>query len=298
MGRAMERVIAVARECGYLNGVPAFLGMDHFDRLPRDKVLALATGSQGEPRAAMARIAEDEHPAASLAPGDMAIFSSRAIPGNEKAVSKIVNGLVAQGVEVVTDRTNLVHVSGHPRRAELARFYAWTRPKIAVPAHGEALHLAEHAKLARGAGVHQVLVCRNGDLVQLAPGPAAIIDEVPSGRLYKDGALLIDAEARTVAARRRLSFAGIVSVALALGENGALLADPEVELIGIPETDAGGRRMDEIARDAVEEAFEALPKPRRRDPNEVAEAVRRAVRGAIAERWNKKPICQVHVLEV
>ncbi|HXQ82794.1 MAG TPA: MBL fold metallo-hydrolase, partial [Xanthobacteraceae bacterium] len=174
----------------------------------------------------------------------------------------------------------------------------WVRPQILIPAHGEALHLAEHAELARRAGVPKVLVCRNGDLVRLAPNGPDIIDEVPSGRLYKDGSLLVNAEARTVAARRRLSFAGIVSVALALSEKGALLADPEIELIGLPDTDAAGASMTEIARDAVEEAFETLPKPRRRDPDAVAEAVRRAVRGAIAQRWNKKPICHVHVLTV
>ena len=129
MGRAMERVIAVARECGYLDGLPPFLGPDPFERLPRDKVLALATGSQGEPRAALARIAEDEHPSASLAAGDTVVFSSRTIPGNEKAVGKIINGLVTQGVDVVTDRNRLVHVSGHPRRAELAKMYAWLKPQ-------------------------------------------------------------------------------------------------------------------------------------------------------------------------
>jgi ribonuclease J len=174
----------------------------------------------------------------------------------------------------------------------------WVRPSILIPAHGEALHLAEHAKLARDAGVPQVLVCRNGDLVRLAPGPAQIIDELPSGRLYKDGTLLVDAQAPTVAARRRLSFAGVAFVALALSEKGQLVADPEIELIGIPEADATGRAMADIARDAIDEAFEALPKPRRRDPDEVAEAIRRAVRSAIAERWNKKPICHVHVLTV
>jgi len=143
-----------------------------------------------------------------------------------------------------------------------------------------------------------VLVCRNGDLVRLAPGPAQIADELPSGRLYKDGSLLIDAQAPTVAMRRRLSFAGIVSVALALSEQGMLVADSDIELIGIPETDAAGRPMADIARAAIEEAFESLPKPRRRDPDEVAEAARRAVRSAIAERWNKKPICHVHVLVI
>jgi ribonuclease J len=298
VGRAMERVAQVARETGYLDGVQDFRSAESYGYLPPDKVLALCTGSQGEPRAALARIAEDEHPEITLTRGDRVIFSSRTIPGNEKAVSRVINGLVTQGIEVITDRSHLVHVSGHPRRAELLDMMGWVRPKILIPAHGEALHLAEHAKLARGAGIPEVLLCRNGDLVRLAPGPAEIIDEVPAGRVYKDGALLIDAEGPTVAARRRLSFAGIVTVALALSEKGVLVADPEIELIGVPPTDAGGRPMHEIARVAVEAAFETLPKPRRRDPDEVAEAVRRAVRGAIAAHWNKKPICHVHVLVV
>jgi ribonuclease J len=210
----------------------------------------------------------------------------------------VINGLVTQGIEIITDRTHLVHVSGHPRRAEMEELFSWVRPKIALPVHGEALHLAEHAKLAREAGVPQVLVCRNGDLVQLAPGRAQIVDELPSGRLYKDGALLIDAQAPTVAIRRRLSFAGVASVALALSEQGMLIADPEIELFGIPEADAGGTPMADIAREAIEEAFASLPKPRRRDPDEVAETIRRAVRSAIAERWNKKPTCHVHVLVI
>jgi ribonuclease J len=298
VGRAMERVVQVARETGYLDGVQEFRSIESYGYLPPDKVVALCTGSQGEPRAALARIAEDEHPEVTLSRGDRVIFSARPIPGNEKAIARVINGLVEQGVEVITDRTHLVHVSGHPRRDELRDMIRWVRPQILIPAHGEALHLAEHAALARRAGVPQVLLCRNGDLVRLAPGPAEIIDRIPSGRLYKDGSLLIEAEARTIAARRRLSFSGIVSVAMAMNDKGALVAYPEVELIGLPETDVAGTPMEEIARRAVEEAFEALPKPRRRDPDEVAESLRRAVRAAIAERWGKKPICHVHVLVV
>jgi ribonuclease J len=278
--------------------VQDFRSVENYGYLPPDKVLALCTGSQGEPRAALARIAEDEHPEVTLSRGDRVIFSSRAIPGNEKAVDRVINGLVAQGVEVITDRTHLVHVSGHPRRAELLDMIGWVRPQILIPAHGEALHLAEHAALARRAGVPQVLTCRNGDLLRLAPGKAEIIDEIPSGRLYKDGSLLVAAEGRTVSARRRLSFSGAASVALVLNDKGVLLADPEIDLVGIPEADAGGASMTDIARAAIDEAFESLPRPRRRDPDSVAEAVRRALRAAIAERWNKKPICHVHVLVV
>ena len=298
VGRAMERISQVARETGYLDGVADFRSMDAYGYLPPNKVLALCTGSQGEPRAALSRIAEDQHPEVTLGKGDRVIFSTRAIPGNEKAVDRVINGLVEQGVEVITDRTHLVHVSGHPRRDELADMIRWTRPQILIPAHGEALHLAEHANLARRAGVPNVIVCRNGDLVRIAPGPPGIVDEIPSGRLYKDGSILINAEAKTVAGRRRLSFSGVISVALAVTDKGELAADPEVDLTGIPETDADGESLAEAAYDAVMSTFESLPKPRRRDPDSVAEAVRRAVRAAIARRWRKKPVCHVHVLTV
>jgi ribonuclease J len=298
VGRAMDRVSQVARETGYLEGIAEFRGVDVYGHLPPDKVVALCTGSQGEPRAALARIAEDQHPEVTFQKGDVVIFSSRTIPGNEKAVGRVVNGLVRQGIEVITDRTHLVHVSGHPRRAEMEELYRWVRPRIAIPVHGEALHLSEHAKLARAVGVPEVVLCGDGDLVRLAPDPAGVIDEIPAARLYKDGALLVPAEARTVADRRRLSFAGIVIVALAMNDKGALLADPDVELIGIPEVNADKVSMFEIAYDAAIETFESLPKARRRDPQAVEEAVKRGVRSAIASHWQKKPICLVQVLIV
>jgi ribonuclease J len=260
-------------------------------------VVALCTGSQGEPRAALARIAEDQHPDVTLSKGDRVIYSARSIPGNEKAIGRVINGLIEQGIEVITDRTHLVHVSGHPRREEVEELISWVRPQILVPVHGEALHLAEHAAIARKLGVKQVVRLRNGDLLRLAPD-VGIIDEVPAGRLYKDGALLIDADARTVADRRRLSFAGAISVALALSGDGRMAADPELDLIGIPERDGEGVAMMEVVRDAVIETFDSLPRARRRDPDSVAEAVRRAVRAAVAGRWGKKPMCHVHVLPV
>jgi ribonuclease J len=298
VGRAMDRVVQVARETGYLDGVQDFLSAESYGYLPPDKVVALCTGSQGEPRAALSRIARDEHPEVTLAKGDRVIFSARPIPGNEKAIAGVINGLVRQGVEVITDRTHLVHVSGHPRRYEMADMYGWVRPQIALPVHGEALHLAEHAKLARAAGVKDVILCANGDLVRLAPGPTGVIDEVRAGRLYKDGRLIVDAEQRTVADRRRLGFAGIVSVAIALDHKGVMAANPEVTLIGIPLQNAEGDSIVRIVDDVVIDTVEQLPKARRRDPESVVEAVRGAVRSAIADNWGKKPLCLVHVLTV
>jgi ribonuclease J len=297
VGRAMDRVIGVARETGYLDGVQPFRGMDVYGHLPPDKVVALCTGSQGESRAALARIAADEHPEVALSRGDRVIFSSRPIPGNEKAISRVINGLIDQGVEVITDRTHLVHVSGHPRRAELEEMIGWVKPQTVIPVHGESLHLAEHEGLARKLGAN-TLQCRNGDLVRLAPGRPEIIDEVPAGRLYKDGALLIPAETRTVAERKRMAFSGMVLVSLAIDDKGQLVADPELELLGVPETTADGSPMFQVAADAVIETFESLPRPRRRDPDSVAEAIRRSVRAAIGSHWRKKPNVTVHVLTV
>src|SRR5450631_3413741 len=298
VGRAMERIVQIARETGYLDGVQDFRPADAYGYLPPNKVVALCTGSQGEARAALARISEDQHPEVTLSRGDLVIFSARTIPGNEKEVGRIINGLIDQGIEVITDRTHMVHVSGHPRRAELSELIGWVKPKVLIPVHGEALHLSEHAKLARSLGVPEVVQCRNGDLVRIAVGHTGIIDEVPAGRLYKDGSILIEADSRTVADRRRLSFAGSVSVAIAITDKGVLAADPEIDLIGIPERDREGALIEEAVYDAVEETMESLPRKRRGDPDAVAEAVKRAVRSAIVQRWGKKPMCHVHVLTV
>ena len=297
VGRAMDRVAIIGRELGLFGDLPPFRPMDAYGYLPPNKVVALCTGSQGEPRAALSRIAEDQHPEVTLSRGDTVIYSARTIPGNEKAVGRVINGLIDQGIEIITDRTHLVHVSGHPRRAEVEELLSWVKPRIVIPVHGEALHLSEHAKIARKAGVPEVIQCRNGDLVRLAP-KAGLIDEVPAGRIYKDGRLLVDAQARTVADRRRLSFAGAVSVALALTEKGELVGDPSYDLLGIPERDRKGDFLHEHVHEAVLSTFESLPRGKRRDPDAVGEAVRGAVRAAVNERWGKKPMCYVHVLTV
>ncbi|ABE62997.1 beta-lactamase-like protein [Nitrobacter hamburgensis X14] len=296
VGRAMERVVQVARETGHLDGMQELRSADVYGHLPSDKVLALCTGSQGEPRAALARIAKDDHPQVTLNRGDTVIFSSRTIPGNERAVGAIINGLVTQGIKVITDRTELVHVSGHPRRDELRDMIAWVRPQLLIPVHGEALHLSEHAQLARAAGVPKVLICKNGDLVRLGPGDPGIIDELPSGRLYKDGAILEDSKSRAVVERRRMAFAGCVFVAIAVTEKGELADDPEIDLVGIPEKNTVGEVIDDIVFDTIVSTVKALPRTRRRDPDAMAESLRRAVRAVVAEEWGKKPLCYVHVL--
>ena len=241
----------------------------------------------------MARIAQGEHPNVKLEEGDQVIFSSRTIPGNEKAVSRVQNALADLGVEVITDQDAHVHVSGHPRRGELEQLYNWVKPSAAVPMHGEGRHLEAHAKLAERLGVKHVVRARNGTMVRLLPGPARIIDEVPVGRLYRDGMILTRADDGQVRERRKLSFAGSVAVSLVLSDKGVLLAEPEIALTGLPAADNQGTPFAEIAREAVIGTIESIPRPKRKDEALVSEAVRRSVRAAVNQAWGKKPVCSV-----
>lgn len=295
MGRAMRRVIGVAAECGFMDGLPAPLAEDDFGHLPREKVLLLLTGSQGEDRAALARIASDEHPRVALSPGDQVIFSSRTIPGNEKAVNTVVNGLTVQGIEVITDHEALVHTSGHPRRDELTELYRLLKPRAVIPVHGEPMHLAAQAGLAREAGIEQVVVTENGKMLRLSPLPVEVIDEVLTDVLLLDGRLLRTPDDSKVRERRALSFAGFVSALVTLDDRFELDDDPEIFLIGIPSRDDDGELFREALVEAVEGAVESIPRHRRRDRDLVAQAARRAIRAHMARRWGKKPLCHVFV---
>ncbi len=298
IGRAMRRAADVARMLGYLEGVPDFLEPDAYGYLPRDKVVALMTGSQGEPRAALARVAAGDHPEVTLAKGDRVIFSSRAIPGNEKAVGRIINGLTAGGADVITDRTHFVHVSGHPRREEIAMLYGWLKPQLVVPVHGEELHMAEHAAFAKSVGVPRVARVGDGQMLRVAGGPPEVVDEIVSGRMLKDGKVLLYATEPTIAERRRLAFAGVVTIALAIDGLGDVAGDPEIRFTGLPPRDDEGTAMAEVLRDTVLDCLDGLARPRRRDASFVATAIERAVRGELGLVWGKKPVCHVAVLSV
>jgi len=295
VGRALRRAIEVATELGYMEGLPAFLDEESYGYLPRSKVVAILTGSQGEPRAALARIAEDEHKFVGLSPGDTVVFSARPIPGNEKAIGNIINALCDQGIVVITDRDRLVHVSGHPRRDELAEMYGWVRPEIAIPVHGEAMHLWAHAAFARDMGVKQVVLTENGNIVRLAPGPAEEIDDVPVGSLYKDGMIISDEDGVGVPERRKLGFAGHVAISVVLDAKGGVAVDPEIALTGLPIQGVSGHPFEETVMTAVLGTIESIPRARRRDAELVREAIRRSVRASVRQAWGKKPLCTVFV---
>jgi ribonuclease J len=295
-GRAMDRVVQVARDCGYLDGLPGFHSPEMLPNLPREKTLVIATGSQGEPRAAMMRASQNDHPSIKLVPGDRVIFSSRTIPGNARDVHRVINNLCNLGVEVITDHDHLVHCSGHPRRGEVAQMYDWVRPKSAVPVHGEAHHLTQHVSFAKARGVEHVLSARDGDLVRLLPGAPAILEQMPHGRLLKDGEVVVSEEDNAVRERSKLAFAGVVSIALAVDKKGDLLGDPDVVFAGVPRKGKFGEEMGEVIDEALFATFEGLPRARRRDPDAVSTAIERSVRGAISSVWGKKPM--VHVMVV
>ena len=295
LGRSLKRVIDVAGELGMLDTLSGFISEEDYGYIPREHLVIILTGSQGESRAALAKLARSEMKTVALSPGDTVIFSSRTIPGNEKAILDIKNGLIDQGVKVIEDSDALVHVSGHPRRNELRRMYEWVKPRIGVPVHGEAAHLVAQGALMAAAGIPEVAQVRDGDMLRLAPGAAEIIDQVPFGRIYKDGRLTGTDEAMGIRDRRRLSFAGHVVVNVVLDDRYELAGDPDLVAIGVAEADAAGDPLAERMLDAAIGAIESIPRARRKDFELVSEAVRRAVRGAANEVWGKKPLATVFV---
>jgi len=291
VGRAMRRIVEAAKETGYLKDFPAVLPEEMAETLEPDRVLLLCTGSQGEPRAALPRIAAGDHPNIALGPGDSVIFSSRIIPGNELAIFELHNKLAALGVAVLTEQDHFVHVSGHPAREELSQMYRWVRPRIAIPVHGELRHMTEHARLARELQVPQAIVVTNGKLVRLAPGKAGIVDEAPAGRLHLDGRLMVAESEGFARARRALGFAGFIGVTLVLDGKGRLAAEPAFHFEGAPPV------IEEVVVEAVRRALDHY-QPRKASTEDLRETVRRAARRAAQESWGKKPVVRVVAVEV
>jgi len=291
-GRSLDRIIATAKANGYLEHFPTPIDVDLAMDLPRNRVLIVATGGQGEARAALARIAFDQHPV-KLDAGDTVLFSSKQIPGNEIAIGRIQNALVERGVRLVTEKQAEIHVSGHPGRPELLAMYGWIRPKILVPVHGEVRHMAEQVQLGRDAGVPHAVFQKNGDVVRLAPGVPEVIGHEMTGRLVLDGDVILPADGATMGERRKLSINGHISVAVAIDGKGKLLGDPQIRVQGVPVEEDREAYIEE----AVEELRKALAKPAR-DTEATREAARLAVRRC-ATRWTgKKPIVDVLIVTV
>ncbi len=295
-GRSLRRIDDAARENGYLADVPAFLDEEDTGHIPADKALIVCTGSQGEPRAALARIAAGEHGNVSLGDGDTVIFSSRIIPGNEAAIGKLHNALVGRGIRVISTEDDVVHVSGHPARGELVRMYQLVRPVIAVPVHGELRHMVEHAALARDCQVSHALVAPNGSIVRLAPGEPEIAGNAPVGRLAADGNRLIRLDGELVRGRTRAMWHGAATVTVVINGAGGFARQPQISTTGLLES--GDDAVEQAACAAARAAVEALPAKRRGDDAEVKEAVRLAVRRAFNDSVAKKPVTTVHLVRI
>ena len=299
-GRSMHRMSAAARSVGLLEGLAPFVTDDQAKHIPEDQILFLCTGSQGEARAALARIADGSHPHVKLGQGDHVVFSSRVIPGNEIPIRNLQNKLADRGVRLYTERDHPgIHVSGHPCRDELKQMYQWARPQIAVPTHGERRHLLEHAAFAKDMQVPQQVAPRNGDMVRLAPGRAEIIDEVPAGRLYVDGGVVTPENGEALRERRHAAFNGVLAVSLVLDGRNKLVSGPTVRALGLP-GDAEyplQEAMDDLARDA-EQAIRRMPGEERDVDSIIESAVSRAVKKSAYRIWDRRPVVETTVLRL
>jgi ribonuclease J len=299
VGRSMHRIVGAAKGIGLLADTPQTIDEEEAGTLSDENILFLCTGSQGEARAALSRIARGEHRNVSLRQGDTVIFSSRVIPGNEAAIHDMQNAFLERGVELITADDHFIHVSGHPARDELKQMYAWARPRIAVPVHGEKRHIREHVKLALELQIPEAIAPSNGDLIRLAPGPATLIDEVPSGRLYVDGSTIIEAEDEALKDRRRLGAEGAVNVSLAVNAKGGIIAGPSVTVRGLTMDDDEDFEIAlEELEDTAKAAFQRLKHQEREDDEAVEQVLVRAVRKAAEKLWRKRPLVDVTVLRI
>ncbi|WP_338425520.1 ribonuclease J [Sphingopyxis kveilinensis] len=289
-GRSLDRILGVARSVGYLKDFPPTVDFDEAMRLPRDKVMVIATGGQGEPRAALARMAADGHQI-KLEAGDTVVFSSKQIPGNEVAIGRIMNQLAAKDVLTVTEKQAHIHVSGHPGQPELAALYGWLRPKLVVPVHGEIRHMHEQARFALERGVPDTLVQENGDLVRLAPGAAKIVERVRAGRLILDGDVILPADGETMSERRKLALNGHITVAVIFSDK--RFVDSAISYRGVPVEDERAAFIDEM-REAAEQAATGPA----RDEEKLREAIRLGVRRIATDWTGKKPVVDVMLVEI
>lgn len=296
VGRSLWRMAEIARECGYLLDCPEFVDSRDIGYLPRDEIMILATGSQGEAHAALARIAADDHPDIALEEGDSVIFSSREIPGNERAIGRIQNALARLSVHVITERDGFVHVSGHPAREELKTLYAWVKPPLLVPIHGETRHLIEHRRFAEENGIPATAMAENGEVLRLAPGPAEIVDYVPSGRFGVDGKRLVPVEGGILRARKRMGFTGVAVATIVLNRKGQILDEPQLSAPGLLDDAGIDDTLYDNAIDAMEDAVLRLSPSSRKNDEEVEEAARRAVRRVLHEATGHRPLTQIHVV--
>ena len=298
VGRSLWRNAEVAEECGYLPEFNDFLSEDEAMASPRDKIVFVTTGCQGEPRSALWRIATDSHPEVEFDAGDTVIFSSRDIPGNEKQIGRLQNRLIVNGLKIITHHDAPVHVSGHPAQEELTQLYQWTRPNLVLPVHGEARHQIEHERIAKECQVPNTLIPSNGQIIRLGPGKAEVVAEVTNGRLGLDGKVLRKLDHEAGVSRRKMSFNGAAVITLVIDARGKAMQDPQVTLMGLAEDDRTEATLCEDVIAVSLDALESLPKSARIDDQAVRHAIAQSARKLLQESHGKKPVMDVHIVRV
>lgn len=298
-GRSLRSIDEVARKTGYLKDTPDFLTEEEALHMPDRSLVYVATGSQGEPRAALSRIAAREHPRIRVKPKDVVIFSSRGIPGNERAIDRIKNRFYAMGVNVVTDRDAPVHASGHPYREELKELYALTRPKIVIPVHGEAMQQERHAALAKECGVPEAIIPSNGKVIEVSKDGARIVGDVPHGVLAVEAGRIVHMDHEAILTRRRMMYHGSAVVTAVVDEDGNFIADPKVTALGLLDenSEIDGKHIRDVVKE-IKKQVKNIPRDMRRSDEALSEEIRVMTRRFFAERFDRKPQTRVHLVRV
>ncbi len=301
IGRSLHRMIGCAHDCGLMKGLPDFVSEGDIGLIPDNKLVVIVTGSQGEYRAALAKIARGDFKGFKLNKGDTVIFSARAIPGNETSINQVKNNLSGAGISIISprDTKNIIHVSGHPCRDEIAEMLQWLRPSVIVPVHGERMQLDAHAAFARQCQVPQALVPSNGSVIRLAPGTPEIIDHVKTDILAVDQKRVINASHQSIIARRKLQYTGAVHISLALDARGELLGEPKFEMLGLIDVDfAGEKQIEDNLHNEILDLLDDMSDEDARDDHFVTEELRIGIRRFCDHALGIKPKTTVHVLRI
>ncbi|MDC1212788.1 ribonuclease J [Pelagibacteraceae bacterium] len=297
VGRSMHRIFKVAKKCGYLKGLIEPLEPREAKKVSKNKIVYLATGSQGEPMGAMNRIVNGSHPEVFLEEGDCVIFSSKIIPGNEKKLYNLQNQIVRDNIEIISEENAFVHVSGHPNRDDLKDMYKWVKPKSVIPVHGEHRHMQEHVSFAKEMQVPKTLLIENGDIIKLLPGDTPkIIDKAPSGRIYLDGSISVETDSQSIKDRKNLSINGYLEITLLVSNNGKI-KKPIISFRGIPEN----QKNEPFIFDMEDEIFnicKTFSMESKTQQKNLIETIKQNCRRIVREKTGKKPFTNINIARI
>ena len=296
VGRSMNRIYELARQCNYLQDIKVPIDVRDSKKIPKNKMVFLCTGSQGEQRAALARIANGTHPDLHLEKDDNVIFSSRIIPGNEKRLYKIFNDFSKSEINVLSEENSMIHVSGHPAREDLKKMYNWVKPKILIPVHGEQRHMAEHINFAKEMGVKFPIKVSNGEIIRLAPGEPQVVDKVTSGRVYLDGKVLIDNDSPVLKERRNMAANGYMEITVLISKNGQIKNNPIITLKGIPFIEEDASEIEYDLEDVVMDTCKSFNLNNSKQEKNLIDTLKGNCRKLINDKSGKKPFVNINLV--